>query len=119
MADANVVDKSISVAIVWLFYCLMYFLSIGKINLKERNIFITLGTLTYPLYLIHNVAGKSLIDKYSHIIPEQIMIILVTIIMILASWVIHLVIEKPLSTLLKNYLLSIFERDKRLTNKSH
>lgn len=119
MIHPNVVDKSISVVVVWLFYCLMYLLSIGKINLKERNVFVTLGALTYPLYLIHNMAGKSLIDKYSHIIPEQIMIIMVIILMIFASWIIHLVIEKPLSTPLKNHLLSIFDRDKRLTNKSH
>ncbi len=110
--NANVVNKTISVAIVWLFYCLMYFLSIGKINLKERNFFIVLGALTYPLYLIHNVAGKVLIDKYSTIISEEIMVIVVIIIMILASWLIHLVIEKPISTPLKNHLLSIFDRDK-------
>lgn len=118
MDHPNVVDKSISVAIVWLFYCFMYFLSIGKLKLKGRNIFITLGALTYPLYLIHNMAGKALIDKYSNIIPEEIMIIMVTIIMILASWIIHVVIEKPMSTPLKNYLLSMFNRKKSLTNQS-
>jgi len=118
MDNPNVVDKSISVAIVWLFYCFMYFLSIEKINLKERNVYITLGALTYPLYLIHNMAGKALIDQYSNVLTEKIMIILVIIIMILSSWVIHLVIEKPLSTPLKKFLLSFFSRKKSLTNQS-
>jgi peptidoglycan/LPS O-acetylase OafA/YrhL len=118
MVDANVMDKSISVVIVWFFYCLMYFLSIGKINLKERNVLITLGALTYPLYLIHNMAGKALIDKYSSIIPEQLLLVIVIGIMIFASWIIHLVIEKPLATPLKNYLLAIFDSNKSLTKKA-
>lgn len=118
MIHPNAAEKSISVAIVWLFYCLMYFLSIGKINLKERNFFITLGALTYPLYLIHNVAGKALIDKYSNIIPEQILVVVVIIVMIFMSWIIHLVIEKHFSASLKNYLLTILDRDKSIINKS-
>ena len=109
--NPDLVEKLISVAIVWFFYCFMYFLSIGKIVLKERNIYITIGALTYPLYLIHNLAGKALIDKYSSTVPEDLMIIIVTILMILVSWIIHLLIEKPLSTPLKNYLLSIFSRN--------
>lgn len=118
MRDPSVMERLISVAIIWCFYCLMYCLSVGKINLKERDYFITLGALTYPLYLIHNVAGKALIDKYSSIIPEQVMIIFVIVFMIFASWVIHRVIEKPLATPLKHYLLSLFSRNKALANKS-
>lgn len=118
MVDPSIMEKSISVAIVWFFYCLMYFLSIGKIHLREKNIFITLGALTYPLYLIHNMAGKAIIDHFSSTISEKIMIVLVIIFMIFASWIIHSVIEKPLSTPIKNYLLRIFDRTKFLTNQS-
>ena len=114
----NIVDKLVAVAIVLIFYCFMYFLSIGKIKLKERKIFITLGALTYPLYLIHNMAGKALIDQYSNLFNEKVIIILVIIIMILSSYFIHSVIEKPLATPLKNYLLSFCSRNKSLTNQS-
>lgn len=114
----NVVEKSISVAIVWFFYCLLYFLCTGKINLRERNIFVTLGALTYPLYLIHNMAGKAIIDQYLNIIPEKIMIVVVVVLMIFASLIIHLVIEKPLATPMKIYFLSICDRPKSLTSQS-
>ncbi len=116
--DPTIVEKLISVIIVWLFYCLMYFLSTGKMNLRKRNVYITLGALTYPLYLIHNMAGRSIIDHYSNVIPEKIMIIFVIISMVLVSWMIHLVIEKPLATPMKNYLLSIFSRSKPITKQS-
>ncbi len=112
MNDPDMVEKYIVVSIVWVFYFFMYFLSIGKIQLRERKIFITLGALTYPLYLIHNMAGKAIIDTYSNVVPEKIMILLVVVGMILASWIIHLLIEKPLATPMKNYLMSILGRAK-------
>jgi peptidoglycan/LPS O-acetylase OafA/YrhL len=115
IVDPTIVEKLTSVTIVWVFYCVMYFLSIGKINLRQRNVYITLGALTYPLYLIHNMAGRAIIDQYSNIIPEKIMIIIVIILMVLVSWILHLVIEKPLATPMKNYLLSIFSHSKPLT----
>jgi peptidoglycan/LPS O-acetylase OafA/YrhL len=114
----NVMEKFISVAIVWLIYFVLYFLCTGKINLKERNIYVVLGALTYPLYLIHNTAGKAIIDQYSTFIPEKVMIVVVIVFMIFSAWIIHLVIEKPLATPLKNYLLSIFESPKPLTSQS-
>ena len=111
-------DKLISVAIIWLLYYLMYSLSTGKLQLKERKLFITIGALTYPLYLIHNRAGKALIDAYSDVIQEDIMIILVVILMVLIAWCINLIIEKPLATPMKNYLLSILSYRTYFKNRS-
>lgn len=112
------IDRYISIMIVWFFYCFMYFLSTGKIILKERKSLVTLGALTYPLYLIHNFAGKAIIDALSKTIPESIAIIMVICMMLLASWAIHTVIEKPLATPLKNYLFSILSRNKSLLSPS-
>lgn len=118
MVDPSAMEASISVAIIWLFYCLMYFISIGKIHLREKNIFITLGALTYPLYLIHNMAGKAIIDYFSSTISENIMIVLVIASMIFTSWIIHVIFEKPLSTSVKKHLQDIFDRTKSLINQS-
>ncbi len=104
-------EKLISIAIVWLFYLLMYYLSIGKIKFKRREFFVTLGALTYPLYLIHNMAGKAIIDKYSILVSENIVVPIVIMLMIFISWTINMAIEKPLATPMKNYLLSIFNRN--------
>ncbi len=106
------VEKLISVIIVWAFYVFMYLLVIGKIQLKERSIFITLGALTYPLYLIHNTAGKAIIDQYSYVFSEEVMIILMIIFMLFVAWVIHVAFERPVSTPIKNYLMSTLAKSK-------
>jgi len=105
-------EKMTSVATIWGFYLLLFFLSTGKIDLKNRNLFVTLGALTYPLYLVHSNAGKALIDYYSLFVSEEFVIVLVIFLMLIVAWVIHLLIEKPLSTPLKNYLLRIFTPSK-------
>lgn len=115
MINPNIGEKLTSVAVVWLFYLLMYFLSTEKLHLKERSIFITLGAITYPLYLIHNTAGKAIIDYYSATIPEEIIVVFVAALMLIFSWSIYLFIEKPFSTPLKIYLLSMFNRTQSLS----
>jgi len=115
--DPSAIEKLISVSIVSLFYIIMYFLSIGKMNLKPRSILVTLGALTYPLYLIHNVAGKVIINYFSNVIPEETLVIFVIILMLLISWLIHITIEKPFATPMKNYLLAIFSRKQVLKNQ--
>lgn len=102
------IDRFISVALVWAFYLLFYFLSTGKINIAERKSIILLGALTYPLYLIHNMAGKAIIDFYSDVIPEEIMIIIVIGLMLIISLAIHLIIERRVATPLKTFLLKKF-----------
>lgn len=117
IANPGVMEKSISVAIVWLFYCLFFLISTGKINLAERKLFIIFGALTYPLYLIHNLAGKAIIDSYSAIIPAQIMILLVIALMIFFSFIIHIGIERPLASPMKVFLLSKLSRAKPSPNQ--
>ncbi len=105
LPEPGVVEKIISVLAVWGFYFFFYFISNDKINLDPKKIFLTIGALTYPLYLIHNMAGKAIIDHYSSIVPERILIILVIIFMIVASYLIYRFVERPLASRLKVFLL--------------
>ncbi|WP_101760239.1 acyltransferase [Oceanicoccus sp. KOV_DT_Chl] len=106
---ANATTKSIAVIIIWLSYALIYAMATDRIKIKQRKIILTLGALTYPLYLIHNLAGKAIIDQYSSFIAEEILIFTTIVIMLFISWVINITIEKPLATPLKNLLLSKFK----------
>lgn len=110
MTDPRLVEKSMSVAIVWCFYLFFYCLCTGKINFPERKLFFTIGALTYPLYLIHNVAGKAIIDKYSNFMSEDLVILIAIVLMIFVSLFIHKKIEKPLASSMKDYLLSSLEK---------
>ncbi len=119
LIDPTVAEKSISVVTVWFFYLLFYLLCIGKIKLSERKILITMGALTYPLYLIHNIAGKAIIDHYSDIIPEKIMILITIALMVSFSYLIHIFVEKQLATPLKTFLIFKFQSSLFLKNSSN
>ncbi len=107
MTDPSVIEKSVSVFIVFIMYFIMYFICIGKIKFKDNNLLIIIGCLTYPLYLIHNLAGKALIDSCIGYIPEKVMIVITVIVMINVSLVIHFCIERQFSTPLKKIFISM------------
>jgi peptidoglycan/LPS O-acetylase OafA/YrhL len=88
----------------------MLLLSLGHIKLRSYPFLTILGALTYPLYLVHNVAGKIIIDRYSHLISEDILITLTTIGMVLISYCIYATIERPLADPLKRYLLKFADK---------
>ena len=100
-------EKWISVALICCSYLLLYLLCTGKLNIKARSSYLTIGALTYPLYLIHKVAGEVMIDRFSHVVPEEIMILITIVLMVFIAWLIHIAIEKPLATPMKNTLLTI------------
>ncbi len=100
----------IAMVSVIVFYAFFYLLATDKLNLKSQPIFIKLGALTYPLYLVHNVAGKTLIDSYKDSIPEWIMVIITILLMLIVSYLIHIVIEQRIATPLKKLLFSVSHR---------
>lgn len=110
--DPEITDRLISVLVIVFFYCFMYCMGTGKINLNEKKIYTTLGAISYPLYLIHNMAGKAIIHRFSNTINEDLLIILTVLIMIMVSWLIFAVIEKPISKPLKNHLSILLKQGK-------
>lgn len=118
MRSPGVDQQLIAVALIWCFYLLLYLLSTGRINIKEKRYYVMLGALTYPLYLIHNIAGRAMIDECSHIFSERMVIVFVLVLMIFISWIIHLLVERPLATPMKKYLMSLLGHSRSLTNTS-
>jgi peptidoglycan/LPS O-acetylase OafA/YrhL len=67
-----------------------------------------LGSLTYPLYLLHNAAGKCIIDAFTPICGEPIAIVCTIVLMLLLSVFVVLRLEPPLAKGLKGLLQSRF-----------
>ena len=63
---------------------------------------LSLGALSYPLYLIHNLAGKAVIKEMSQIIDENLTKCIIIVIMIILSFLIHFVMD--------NYVLLYIRR---------
>ncbi|MET9961773.1 acyltransferase [Streptomyces sp. NPDC006326] len=58
------------------------------------------GALTYPLYLIHMMAGLTIIHHFRTTVAPVPLALSVTALMLVLAWVIHRLVERPLGRLL-------------------
>lgn len=68
-----------------------------------------LGAMTYPLYLIHNVAGRIFIDQGRRVVSEELAIIMTVAVMVVLSFFITQYAE-PRATAFFKYFLDYTER---------
>ena len=105
MVAPSVYQQWVAVGVIWGFYGLFFLLSRGWLVLRPRRVLMMLGGLTYPLYLIHNVASKVLMDHFDNAALEAFMVPLVVIFMVVTAWLIHHFIENRCISVLKQRLL--------------
>jgi len=106
--SATEADKNIVSIIIICFYLLFLALSLGKLQIKSHSGFSLLGAISYPVYLIHNNAGKDIISGLSEKIPIPMAVAITTVIVVFVSISIHIMVEKKLALKLKQvgtYLL--------------
>ncbi len=63
-----------------------------------------LGLVTYPLYLLHQVAGYALMRALQPHLPDLAWLVLVAVLAIAAAFCINLFLEEPVQRLLRNLL---------------
>lgn len=97
----STLESIIAVLILLTLSSFMYLTSTGRIHLTNRTAYTTIGALTYPLYLIHNTAGKALLPYLSSKVPQAMSIFIMYCLMAYLSWLMHRYIEKPVSALAK------------------
>jgi len=108
-------EKMVAIMLVGSFYLIFYSLITGRLSLKNRKVYIILGGLTYPLYLIHGFAGTSIIDYYRFSYSDTSIVLVTIVLMLFVSWLIHIGIEKKFATPLKLFLLNNLSSNKRKT----
>ncbi|MFJ3727702.1 acyltransferase family protein [Streptomyces sp. NPDC090045] len=62
------------------------------------------GAITYPLYLIHMLAGLTFIHHFRHEVAPVPLAVGVTAFMVLLAWLIHRFVERPLGRFLRDRL---------------
>ena len=108
--DVTDLDRSIAVGIVWCLYLLFYLVSIRKFTMRSTAFVLGLGGMTYPLYLLHNRAGKEIYDASAATFPPLLLVIGIAAFMLLASWLIHVYLERGIADRLKFYLFAMANR---------
>lgn len=90
-----VITVSISV-----FYILFLLMSANKLNFLNLKIFVKIGLLTYPLYLIHHNIGFIILNNTTAFNRYLVLFLLITF-MIFIAYLINEFIEKKAALLLK------------------
>ncbi|MCM2578349.1 acyltransferase family protein [Streptomyces meridianus] len=99
-----------SVLIFTVFLLVMVAVALGFTDRIRWKGLVTAGCLTYPLYLMHYLAGTTLISRLRDTMDPRLLVVLVIAGFLVLSWVVHRLVERPVARLLKRGLDSSFIR---------
>ena len=91
-------------------YLIIALVALGKLRRLNWRGLATLGCLTYPTYLIHYELGPPLADLLHPALPYWAATLAITTTVLTAAYLIHRLVEKPLSAWLKPRLRDAFDR---------
>jgi peptidoglycan/LPS O-acetylase OafA/YrhL len=95
--------------VVVFFFGIMALVSLHKLAVGWRWL-TAAGTLTYPLYLLHQHIGWILIDKLQHEVPAPLVVLAVVAVMLIVAGLVHRLIEKPVAARLRRLLVPAARR---------
>jgi len=109
-SPATVLNVRLLVAI----FCVFFFvLALGLLNIKRvPGWWVYLGAISYPLYLLHNRAGKALIDNFMGTIDTYWLLLMVTLAIVLVALLIHCCVEKTTDKAGKQLLKRFLRKNK-------
>ncbi|MGW7101883.1 acyltransferase family protein [Streptomyces sp. NPDC054838] len=91
-------------ALITLGFVVMAACALGALDAVRWRWLPYAGALTYPFYLIHMMAGLTLIHRFRGQVPPVALVLGVTALMLALSWAIHRLVEKPLGPRLRRAL---------------
>lgn len=68
--------------------------SAEKLRIPTSIVVTYLSAISYPLYLVHNVAGKTLIKYFAGVAPLTVLVPMMVVVVLAVSLAIHVLIEK-------------------------
>jgi peptidoglycan/LPS O-acetylase OafA/YrhL len=93
-----------AMALVAVFFAVMSAVALGWLARIRWRWLTTAGLLTYPLYLIHETNGWILIHALRGFLPRYVTLAIVVTVMLIAAWLLHRLVERPLAGLLRSRL---------------
>lgn len=99
----------ITALLIFSFYLIFFLITTGFLDAINKPIYLKIGLLTYPLYLIHQVFGFIIFNQLNIFINDYLLLFLVVLFMFIISIGINKYIEQPFSRKI----------DKILSNQIH
>lgn len=101
MLNVDSLDKNIAGVVVGGFFIFFALMSKGFFNIKKTPLLILLGAISYPLYLVHNKAGKQILEKIQAETNIAVAVATTFFIVFGVSYIV-VVIERRLNDIFKN-----------------
>ncbi|QDA61828.1 acyltransferase family protein [Hymenobacter jejuensis] len=90
-------SHSVVTAIIASFFLVFLLIVWRVIDLQRFTWLSTLGNLTYPLYLLHHNLGYLLLQHFGGKINPYVLLVSITLLMIIAAGLVHVLVEKKYS----------------------
>lgn len=95
---------SVSVFLMTVFYALVTAAALGKLSLLNWRWLTVAGSMTYPLYLIHEEIGWEVIRRSHDHVPPYVLLVGLVAVMLFTAYLVHRLIEQPVAARLKEWL---------------
>ncbi|MFD7894362.1 acyltransferase family protein [Streptomyces sp. NPDC059743] len=99
-----------SVFLYTVFLLVMAGVALGLADRIRWKWLTTAGALTYPLYLMHYAVGTAVIHYLRDRVDARLLVIGLIAGMLVLSWLVHRLVERPLAKFLKKGLTGMFSR---------
>jgi peptidoglycan/LPS O-acetylase OafA/YrhL len=97
-------SHGVGFVLITVFFAIMAAIAMGWSARIQWKWLTTAGLLTYPFYLLHQNIGWAIIHAMRDVRPRKLTLFAVILIMLVAAWLLHRLIEKPLAKVLKRKL---------------
>jgi peptidoglycan/LPS O-acetylase OafA/YrhL len=103
-------DPMVIISVITAFYVIFYIIATGKINFPGGKFVAMIGALTYPLYLIHCTIGLPIIEIVEGTVNKYVVLIMVSALVILISYLINIFVENRYAGKFKIALTALASR---------
>ena len=101
---STVFNPIIPMAVVAFFFLIFSLILANKFTFFRSTWVLKVGALTYPLYLVHQNVGFMMFNLFEGMVNKYILLVAVIVFALLVAWLIHRLVEKNLSLVMKNAL---------------
>ncbi|AUG79178.1 Putative membrane protein [Kitasatospora sp. MMS16-BH015] len=105
-----------TVVLLALFFLAVAAVALGWLDRIQWRWLTIAGALTYPLYLLHEYIGWNVISRLQHHFRPGPLLFGLVATMLLAAWLVHRFVERPVSTLLRSALARAIEEMRALSS---
>jgi peptidoglycan/LPS O-acetylase OafA/YrhL len=103
-------DRVLAALIVCAIHLVFLLIALRRLTLRSSAFVLTLGGLTYPIYLLHNRLGKSVYDAAAGYVAPLLLVVGVTALVLALAWVVHVYLERGIADPLKRSLFAAHAR---------